>query len=1082
MLHLLNMAFRDSILSHASKITQNKELSEKSELEFRLVSFESGRFVQTLPQFKNIIEQLQKLYPDFAETYTLDIGLDTDRLTISDRENIKLFCQTENLSDIPPDKLIFIHKNKTSEDIKEYNLRIGLSDEIPLDNLGAFKKTLKSQTNKSYRYKHRYSFYGHPKIRFDLTVVKSGDGPSFKECTTIVRDKSSQREQRVHLFKSDETYEVELEFTNLPKNVNADELIDPETANLMYKFLRWSQRGFAVMKLNPKGEPIEDVLIRRDYKNLVFPGRKPAPQKEKFFFIGMNVYPLTIPDIESIKDSYSITDKADGERALLFIAKSKEYEGILYLINNQMEIKHTGIKTDVPELYGSVFDGELVLTGPDTYKYLIFDCLFLSGEDRRSLPLALIEGSRLNKKACRYGLIMEWIPQLNPTYLAADVNLTISFKKYEFHQQDKEASIFNLAEKVLNSTHEYKRDGLIFTPYKDSYPIAVFGEIPKWTKLFKWKPLDQLSIDFLIEFTKPFPMIDRATDITYIEAALKINQARGEIADFVPEDQPQEYDQHFNIIRLQVTDDSGLPRARDKNFIYNHSVVEFIYDEKQPNGFKWVPLRVRTDKMASNAQHVVDSTWNLILHPITRKMITGSEEIKTVTKIDQYYADVGEESKLVAPMREYHNSLKFFLFKQVTEQIRKNYIQKRPGSDTGQYIPIDALDIACGQGGDLPKWGFTRLNFVLGIDFDYQNLYNPERGAQSRMNSQRARTPKNKQVYPIDLYLVWGDSRKFLNNGSAGLNESNKSLLKGIMSRRGPASFDIVSCQFALHYFAESVDIMSQVLYNVSYNLKVGGYFIGTTLDGSVVHKKLKDVVSIGGEVEVGSAKKKIPIWKIDKKFKGTAFSTIGQQISVLNVSIGQPFDEYLVNFKYMITLAESFGLVLIDDAEIRDLTGLQSFKDIRPTILNAAGDDRRSIIEKMSEQEKEYSDMNSYFIFKKIRNPTKNPGLEEIEVKVPVKEEERKAPLPKEKKKMEAEEKVAEDEPEKTAPKKKPLSKKKVEEEEDEPEKTAPKKKPLSKKKVEEEEDEPEKKPLSKKKVEEEEDEPKKKPLPKKK
>jgi hypothetical protein len=1097
MLQALNGAFRDSVMDHVRSIIHGEKITNTTELEFRVVSFdkEKGRFVQTIHQFKNIIENLQKLGLKLDETYTLDISIDDKRLTITELDDIKRYCQSENLTELPPNHLIYIRKNKRSNDVKEYNLRIGLSDETALGDPSEFNKQIVSRMNKTYRYKHRYSFYGHPKIRFDLTVVKSGDGPSFKECTSLVSAQS-----RVHLFKSNEEYEVEMEFTNIPTDINVEELLDPETTLLIYNVLKWSQKGFAVMKLNDKGYPIEDSTIRQEYKNLVFPGWKPAP-KEGFFFIGMNVYPLRILDIDTIKHGYSVTDKADGDRCLLYISKNADYAGILYFINNQLEIKHTGLRTENKDLFGSIFDGELVLTSSDTYRYLTFDCLYLASKDVRTLPLIAFGAKGIDSKSCRYGLVVDSIQKLEPRSIANGVNMTIAHKVYEFQRND-EPDIFQLAEKVTKKTHDYKRDGLIFTPCDDRYPAAILGEAVKWTRLLKWKPLDQLSIDFLIEFTKPFPIVDKMTDIKYIEAELKINQSKGrdkgqgDIIDFVPENQPHEYDPHFNSIRLKVTDESGLPRAKDKNYIYNHSIVEFIYDEKNPKGYKWVPLRVRTDKVVSNAPFVVNSTWELIMNPVSLEMITGHAEIKSVSKVDQYYADVGEESKLVAPMREYHNSVKFFLFKRVTEHLRKIYTSQMGQQEAKRYVPIDVMDIACGQGGDLPKWSFCQLNTVLGIDSDYQNLHNPARGAFARKAGHFARIPKNKQAYPTDLYLIWGDSRKFLNNGSAGLDEGNVNLLKGMLSSRGPASFDILSCQFAFHYFTESASIISQVLYNVSYNLKIGGYFIGTTLDGSVVHEKLAEKKTISGQLDTPSGQP-VTIWKITKKYTGS-FKDSGQQIDVYNVSIGNEISEYLVNFNYITKMAESFGLVPIDENEITDLQARQSFREIRNKILQISPADRKSVIERMSEEEKQYSDMNNYFIFKKIRHPTKKPDLEETKappaegtsdkpskVPEPVKktEEPKKKTSKDEKKKpsrmIDEEEEEEEDEEEepvakpkvkKTEAKKKP-SRMIEEEEEEEPvakpkvKKTDVKKKP-SRMIEDEDEEEEEEEPVAKPKV----------------
>ena len=54
--------------------------------------------------------------------------------------------------------------------------------------------------------------------------------------------------------------------------------------------------------------------------------------------------------------------------------------------------------------------------------------------------------------------------------------------------------------------------------------------------------------------------------------------------------------------------------------------------------------------------------------------------------------------------------------------------------------------------------------------------------------------------------------------------------------------FNIASCQFALHYFFEDVNSLKGFIRNVSENTRVGGYFIGTCYDGSLLFNRLRDL------------------------------------------------------------------------------------------------------------------------------------------------------------------------------------------------------------------------------------------------
>ena len=53
-------------------------------------------------------------------------------------------------------------------------------------------------------------------------------------------------------------------------------------------------------------------------------------------------------------------------------------------------------------------------------------------------------------------------------------------------------------------------------------------------------------------------------------------------------------------------------------------------------------------------------------------------------------------------------------------------------------------------------------------------------------------------------------------------------------------SYDVISCQFAFHYFTQNTNTINNVLYLVSSKLKKGGYFIGTATDGDLIHNILK--------------------------------------------------------------------------------------------------------------------------------------------------------------------------------------------------------------------------------------------------
>ena len=51
---------------------------------------------------------------------------------------------------------------------------------------------------------------------------------------------------------------------------------------------------------------------------------------------------------------------------------------------------------------------------------------------------------------------------------------------------------------ALNTDYEYETDGLIFTPKDTGVAPAEDRKGNTWTRVYKWKPADQNSIDFLV--------------------------------------------------------------------------------------------------------------------------------------------------------------------------------------------------------------------------------------------------------------------------------------------------------------------------------------------------------------------------------------------------------------------------------------------------------------------------------------------------------------------------------------------------------------------------------------------------------
>ncbi len=131
---------------------------------------------------------------------TLDIKVNDYRLSILDKDSVKLYWLKGELSD--DIKYKFIQKKNNSKiDLDEYNVRLSLSKEDKLDNkkISEIINLLNNdKINKTYRLKNRYLIETPDKMfRFDLTSIKMTNSTSFKKS---------------NVFKQNVKYEVELEY------------------------------------------------------------------------------------------------------------------------------------------------------------------------------------------------------------------------------------------------------------------------------------------------------------------------------------------------------------------------------------------------------------------------------------------------------------------------------------------------------------------------------------------------------------------------------------------------------------------------------------------------------------------------------------------------------------------------------------------------------------------------------------------------------------------------------------------------------------------------------------------------------
>ena len=132
-------------------------------------------------------------------------------------------------------------------------------------------------------------------------------------------------------------------------------------------------------------------------------------------------------------------------------------------------------------------------------------------------------------------------------------------------------------------------------------------------------------------------------------------------------------------------------------------------------------------------------------------------------------------------------------------------------------------------------------------------------------------------------------------------------------------SFDVISCQFAIHYSWSTEQRARCAFRNVARLLRPGGHFIGTTVDANVLVRKLRDAtgVSFGNDVVAvafDDARR--------KKLFPAAAGPFGLRYAFTLKDAVTDCDEWMVPKQPFVELAAEFGLELIEARNFHDFVG----------------------------------------------------------------------------------------------------------------------------------------------------------------
>jgi hypothetical protein len=972
---------------------------------------------------------------------------------------IKEYCKTNNLQTIlnmpgaSSDSVVFTQKTKAKSangsfinpaDFKDFNIRVSYqleTDHRPLSNIVSGITRKWQDSKKTFRHMNRIRFR-HDTLPFyaDLSIVrksKTTNGGIPMKFYTI---------QDAGVFTNPETYEIEIEINNYMVGVGTDYDTVKAVTDSIRKIIRIVMGGIQGTNYPISYTVANDIKIA--YMKLLHGAEYQPGRIQSRDFVGPSSQTLQIHNIIELNDNltvpnirknYTVTDKADGDRKLLFIND----KGYLYMIDTNMNVVFTGAQTNNKDLYDSLLDGEHIKTDKldnAINLYAAFDIYYINKKSTREYAFYNNVGDvESNKQKYRVVLLKQFIDLLK---LTKTCDFTIKCKM--FYSDSASRTIFDGCSQILSDIkdgiYEYNADGLIFTPANTAVAsdvVGVAGKLnkPLWAQSFKWKPVEYNTIDFLVSIKKDKSGKDEVHNIFqdgqnlqghnniiqyktvilrcgyderdkrhgYLNPFEDVVQGKYDNTEMANEDgykpvpfQPTNpYDPNAQFANIILREDGSRELSmftKEGEYFEEDMIVEFSYDMTKPVGWRWVPLRARYDKTAElrsgqknygNAYHVANNNWQSIHQPVTEDMISKA------INIPEYIEECGEEENGDANEGVYYNRTGNEKKTQSLRDFHNLYVKNKLIKGVANRNDI-LIDYAVGKAGDMAKWIYANLSFVLGIDISRDNIHNRIDGACARYLTNK-RTTKN---MPGALFIN-GNSGNNIRRGDAFTTQKDKEIAnavfgngpkdakflgEGVYRRYGVGhdGFNISSCQFALHYFLESNASLHRFIRNLAECTKRNGYFIGTCFDGKTIFKLLEDKDE-GGSFTIMNDEKKI--FELTKMYSQTGFpddeTCVGYPINVYQETIGKTFREYLVNFDYLMRIMEDYGFVLVNKEKAIPMglpNGSGLFGDMFRNMESETKNDNRKFADYknahlMTVDEKQISFMNRYFVFQKLRD-----------------------------------------------------------------------------------------------------------------
>jgi hypothetical protein len=697
-----------------------------------------------------------------------------------------------------------------------------------------------NDAKKTFRYLNRVRF-SHPDfpIFADLTILK-GSPKTGKNNVPIPH----YTVQEAKVFSNPETYEIELEVDNSRVGTGAKFGKPEALLAALRKCIRIVLSG-----LQGSAYPIsyveKDQVVQTYMKMIHGPDHQLRYIKTRDF-IGPSSYTLQLENIQpivpegsnvpNIQNNYTVTDKADGERRLLYIAPN----GRIYMIDNNMNVIFTGTVIQDKTLHDSLLDGEHIKydkNGKFVNLYAAFDVYYIHGKSTRELgfyPTAADE----EESKFRLPLLQKYVRDLKAQSIldkdgarqtelkpnqAVEKRSPCHFviKCKQFYASTESTSIFQgcatILSKVRDGSYEYNTDGLIFTPANagvGSDRIGHAGPLYKitWELSFKWKPTEFNTVDFLVSIKTDKTGKDEVHHV--FQEGLNLTGPQNVVQYKVLELRcgfDEKKDGYINPMLNLINDD--LPTVSTQEYTDTYKPVRFCptnpYD---PNAHICNITLVKNgtgDMVMMTEEHEYFEDNTIVEFRYDKSKPAGWRWIPLRVRYDKTnelrttFRNFGNAYNVAnSNWHSIHNPITNEMItegKGIPElSANEDVYYNRSGKDTSTrglrdfhnlYVKRKLIlsvsnrgntlmDYAVGKAGDLPKWIAANLSFVFGIDVSKDNIENRMDGACARYLNFR----KKYRSMPGALF-VHGNSGQNIRSLKAPFSEKDKQITNAVFGQ-----------------------------------------------------------------------------------------------------------------------------------------------------------------------------------------------------------------------------------------------------------------------------------------------------------